>query len=151
MKCQTDTQTPLYFFQSDLIKICSYYLTPTFRSVFFPRIATRPFMITAFYPDLPYFPLLLTSILLLFRCFLLPVCMHAQSCLTVTPWTVAHQHLCPWDCSGRNTGVGCHFLLQGIFPTRNQTYMMFPYPPLGKKRLFYSLPLSTLPYFLLSK
>ena len=23
--------------------------------------------------------------------------------------------LCPWDCSGKNTGVGSHFLLQGIF------------------------------------
>ena len=22
----------------------------------------------------------------------------------------------PWDSSGKNTGVGCHFLLQGIFP-----------------------------------
>ena len=26
--------------------------------------------------------------------------------------------MCPWDCSGKNTGVGCHFLLQGIFPTQ---------------------------------
>ena len=26
--------------------------------------------------------------------------------------------LCPWDFSGKNTEVGCHFLLQGIFPTR---------------------------------
>ena len=25
---------------------------------------------------------------------------------------------CPWDFSGKNTWVGCHFLLQGIFPTR---------------------------------
>ena len=25
--------------------------------------------------------------------------------------------LCPWDFPGKNTGVGCHFLLQGIFPT----------------------------------
>ena len=25
--------------------------------------------------------------------------------------------LCPWDSPGKNTGVGCHFLLQGIFPT----------------------------------
>ena len=25
--------------------------------------------------------------------------------------------LCPWDSPGENTGVGCHFLLQGIFPT----------------------------------
>ena len=24
----------------------------------------------------------------------------------------------PWDFLGKNTGVGCHFLLQGIFPTR---------------------------------
>ena len=23
--------------------------------------------------------------------------------------------LCPWDFPGKNTGVGCHFLLQGIF------------------------------------
>ena len=23
--------------------------------------------------------------------------------------------LCPWDSLGKNTGVGCHFLLQGIF------------------------------------
>ena len=26
--------------------------------------------------------------------------------------------LCPWDSSGKNTGVGCHFLLQGIFRTQ---------------------------------
>ena len=27
-------------------------------------------------------------------------------------------HLCPWDSSGKNTGMGCHFLLQGIFLTQ---------------------------------
>ena len=27
----------------------------------------------------------------------------------------------PWGFSGENTGAGCHFLLQGIFPTRDQT------------------------------
>ena len=26
--------------------------------------------------------------------------------------------LCPWDFPGKNTRVGCHFLLQGIVPTR---------------------------------
>ena len=26
--------------------------------------------------------------------------------------------LCPWDSPGENTGVGCHFLLQGIFLTQ---------------------------------
>ena len=36
--------------------------------------------------------------------------------LFVTLWTVACQvPLCPWDSPGKNTGVGCHFLLQGIF------------------------------------
>ena len=25
---------------------------------------------------------------------------------------------CPWDFPGKNTGVGCHFPLQGIFPTQ---------------------------------
>ena len=28
--------------------------------------------------------------------------------------------LCPWNPSGKNTGVGCHFLLQGIFPTQDR-------------------------------
>ena len=26
--------------------------------------------------------------------------------------------LCSWDSPGKNTGVGCHFLLKGIFPTQ---------------------------------
>ena len=28
------------------------------------------------------------------------------------------RHLCPCDFPGKNTGVGCHFLLQGTFPTQ---------------------------------
>ena len=39
--------------------------------------------------------------------------------LFVTPWTVAcTKLLCPWDFLGKNTGVGCCFLLQEIFPTQ---------------------------------
>ena len=38
--------------------------------------------------------------------------------LFATPWTVALQALCPWDSPGKNTGEGCHSLLQGIFPTQ---------------------------------
>ena len=26
--------------------------------------------------------------------------------------------LCPWDSPGESTGVGCHALLQGVFPTQ---------------------------------
>ena len=33
-----------------------------------------------------------------------------QSCLS--------RLLCPWNFSGKNTGVGCHALLQEIFPTQ---------------------------------
>ena len=32
--------------------------------------------------------------------------------LCVTPQTAAHQAPRPWDSPGKNTGVGCHFLLQ---------------------------------------
>ena len=39
--------------------------------------------------------------------------------LFATPWTVACTKLHrPWDFPGKSTGVGCHFLLQGIFPTQ---------------------------------
>ena len=42
----------------------------------------------------------------------------AKSCPTLgTPWTVACQAPLAWDSPGKNTGVGCHFLLQGIFST----------------------------------
>ena len=38
---------------------------------------------------------------------------------SATPWTVAcTKFLHPWDFLGKNTGVGCCFLLQGIFPTQ---------------------------------
>ena len=30
--------------------------------------------------------------------------------------------LCPWDSPGKNTGVGCHFLLQGIFLTQGSNW-----------------------------
>ena len=34
------------------------------------------------------------------------------------PWLLCPRLLCPWDSPGMNTGVGCHFLLQGTFPTQ---------------------------------
>ena len=43
----------------------------------------------------------------------------AKSCPTLaTPWIVACQALCPWDSPGKNTGVGCCILLQGIIPSQ---------------------------------
>ena len=48
--------------------------------------------------------------MLLFLLFLL-----AETCWTLGPHGLEPlRPLCPWDFPGKNTGVGCHFLLQGI-------------------------------------
>ena len=36
--------------------------------------------------------------------------------LFASPCTIAQQLLCSWNSPGKNTGVGCHSLLQGIKP-----------------------------------
>ena len=42
-----------------------------------------------------------------------------QSCLTLRSHGLQLTRLlCPWDFPGKDTGVSCHFLLQGIFPTQ---------------------------------
>ena len=33
--------------------------------------------------------------------------------------------LCPWDSAGKNTGVGCHALLQGIFLSQGSNPQLF--------------------------
>ena len=43
--------------------------------------------------------------------------------------------LCPWNCPGKNTEVGCHALLQEIFPTQRSNpcllHWQAGYSPLG--------------------
>ena len=34
--------------------------------------------------------------------------------------------LCPWNSPGKNTGVGCHSLLQGFFPTKGSNPGLLP-------------------------
>ena len=45
--------------------------------------------------------------------------------------------LCPWDSPGKNVGVGCHSLLQGIFPTKKSNLCLLHWQagslPLVKK------------------
>ena len=66
--------------------------------------------------------------------------MHGQSLslirLFVTPWTVAPapdrpaptpRLLCSLDFPGKNAGVGCHFLLQGIFPPQGLNLCFLPW------------------------
>ena len=48
------------------------------------------------------------------------VCSVTKLCLTLL-WPNELQPaslLCPWDFTGKNTGLGCHFFLQRIFPTQ---------------------------------
>ena len=65
------------------------------------------------------------------RQFTFPVAMYSQCAVLVLsaqsdslrPHGPQHppppaRFLCPGDSPGKNTGVGCHFLLQGIFPTQ---------------------------------
>ena len=47
-----------------------------------------------------------------------------QSCPTLCDprgTCVAHQVPLPWDSLGKNTGVGCHALLPGSFPTQGSS------------------------------
>ena len=55
---------------------------------------------------------------------ILPLCSVAQACPTLSnSMDCSHGYRkdrlhCPWDFPNRNTGVGCHFLLQGLFLTQ---------------------------------
>ena len=44
-----------------------------------------------------------------------------------TPRTADCQAPLSWGFPGKNTGVGCHALFQGIFPTRDQTQICYIY------------------------
>ena len=54
-------------------------------------------------------------------------CMCALNCSVVSDSLWPHglwptRLLCPWDFPSRNTSVGCHFLLQGTFPTQGSNW-----------------------------
>ena len=54
-----------------------------------------------------------------------PVCVnHSAMSDSATSWTVTSQ--APWDFPSKNTGVGFHSLLQGIFPTQGSNPVL-PY------------------------
>ena len=62
--------------------------------------------------------------------------MHAksfQSCLTLLQayGLQPSRFLCPWDSPGKNNGVGCHALLQGIFLTQGSNPHLLHLPALA--------------------
>ena len=68
----------------------------------------------------------------------------------MTPWT--SRLLCPWDSSGKNTGVSSHSLFQGIFPTQGSNlglphYRQFLYHLSHHKVIFKGIPTWAIPRF----
>ena len=47
----------------------------------------------------------------------------SHSVMSDSLWPHGHELLCLWDLPGKNTGMGRHSLLQGIFPTRDRTHI----------------------------
>ena len=68
------------------------------------------------------------------------MCSATQLCLTLCSST---RLLCPWNFPDNNTGVDCHFLFQGIFPTQDRTRVScmqaFPSEPSGKPLIYSSI------------
>ena len=73
------------------------------------------------------------------------MCVLSHSVMSVSLQVLDHKppgSSCPWDFPGKNTGVGCHFLLQGIFPIQGLNPCLLhllhwqadtlPLAPLGK-------------------
>ena len=58
-------------------------------------------------------------------CFVFVLSHFSRIRLFATPWTVACQAPHPWDSPSRTTGVVCHFLLQGIFHSKDQTRVTY--------------------------
>ena len=57
--------------------------------------------------------------------FVMPhfVCVRVWACSVISDSLGPHglepaRLLCPWNSPGKNTGAGCHFLLQVVFPTQ---------------------------------
>ena len=62
---------------------------------------------------------LLLPVVFSFQPYLAAAISHSVVSNSLSPngWKPARL-LCPWNSPGNNTGVGCHSLLQGIFPTQ---------------------------------
>ena len=64
-----------------------------------------------------------------FGCAVLCLVVHLGLTLLLHELSMGHMDcrlLWPWDAPGRNTGVSCHALLQGIFPTQGSNPHLLP-------------------------
>ena len=75
------------------------------------------------------------------------MCCAVPSCSVMSDSLLPHglwptRILCPWESPGKNTGVGCHALLQGIFPTQGSNpdlphcrWILYHLSPQGSPRI----------------
>ena len=80
------------------------------KGIWRPQLSTKSVTQTPL-PSFVLFPMNLSS-----SCACTCTHMLSHVWLFVTPWTVAHQAPLSMGFPSKNTGVGCHFLLQEIFP-----------------------------------
>ena len=96
-------QMCVYFYVSGVS--CTYYFIPCFKS----------FYSITYFGNIPMSDI----------CFCLFLLLSLYSCKVMLNSLRPHglqiaRLFCSWDFPGNNTGVGCHFLLQGIFRTQGQ-------------------------------
>ena len=72
------------------------------------------------------------------------LCRFSQVQLFATLWTVPIRLLCLWGSPGKNSGVDCHVLLQGIFPTEGLNQHLLRSPELAGGSLLLAPPEKTL-------
>ena len=75
----------------------------------------------AHFPSTPFFESWVMAGRMLVAILKIHLCVCACSVMSNSLWPHRLQPtrlLCPWDFPGKNTGVGCHFLLRGTFPTQ---------------------------------
>ena len=103
---------------------------PSVLTFFEPPILARGIFLPKVHIFTSIFFFLLSVLLLLELLSLPPFCLSQSPfapCSIVSDPLRPHKYparlLCPWDFPGKNTGAGCHFLLQGIFLTQDQTHI----------------------------
>ena len=79
-------------------------------------------------------------------------CMLSHVRLFATLWTVACQAPLPMGFPGKNTGVGCYFLLQGIYPAQRSNphllhWQVDSLPPNHWEAVFFTTSLNSFPLY----
>ena len=125
MRCFSSRPWAVIIFLWNELDSCSTHFTLTWSSCSFQLLLTQSILAGV--------PGSTCSQLVGISCFPSPCRLKLESTLILSKWSEVaqlcptlvdpmdsslHQAPPPWDFQGKNTGVGCHLLFQGIFPTQ---------------------------------